>query len=570
MYTASSHRYYFSWFGLQATEFVCANLKTKDGQPMFASLPGGNMSVRNAIVLLLAFSTILFLAGCGSSSPKTIAPPSGGFSKASLSGTYVFSTAGSDATTGDPLNIVGAFVADGNGSVKSGSIDVVDVGLGVSSNQAITGGSYSITPDGRGVVQLNASTVLASGLGLDIVLSSSSHGLVTEFDGAGTGSGTIDLQSSSSALTGSYSFNLSGTGSTTSFEAAGSLTLGGSGNVTAGLVDFLDGTSGTLDLPIGATSTVLVGTGTAPGTAQLVTTSRTIPFDVYVIDSTHFKLIETDTQFFSSGDAYAAATSLPTSGTLAFTMTGFNLTTSPNNPLALGGLMPVGAGSSIAAGGVEDFNDGGNVNEDTTFAGGFTALTGGRSVLSLTGFVNGAANDIAGTYSFAAYPFTSNGVSGFELLEIDGLGVTSGAAFIQTSTTFAASQGYGLNLGGINVTGGAGAYFEEDDIAEFQTTSSSYSGIVDVNDEGMTSFKQTLAGSYAAAGTGRFTATTTKFFNFNFYPVDASTFLLLETDAGQIGAGIIELQNASGSAGPEPGLSIVRSAARAHAVLRRK
>jgi hypothetical protein len=231
--------------------------------------------------------------------------------------------------------------------------------------------------------------------------------------------------------------------------------------------------------------------------------------------------------------------------------------------------------SNILGGGLEDFNDFGSLGQDTGFAGGFSPISGGRSVLTLNTFVNGASNDVAGNYTFAAYPFTSNGVTGIQLLEIDNSanigfnGVTQGAAFVQTSTTLAATQGYGLDLSAINTNAG-GTPFEEDDIAEFVTTSSGFNGLVDVNDEGSTFNPQTLNGSYSAGGAG-YTATTTNFANFNIYVVNGSTFLILETDSNQIGIGIFELQGAAGSPGtPQPAISMLHAPVSPHAGLRSK
>jgi hypothetical protein len=172
--------------------------------------------------------------------------------------------------------------------------------------------------------------------------------------------------------------------------------------------------------------------------------------------------------------------------------------------------------------------------------------------------VNGAANNIPGNYRFAAYPFTfSGGGTGIQLLEIDGLGITSGAAYAQTSTTLAASQGYGLNLSGLTLNEvGVNeiAKVEEDDIAEFTTTMSGLSGFVDLHTDGMLTFDKTLTGSFPTTvdSNGRGTATTTSF-DFDFYVVNSSTFLLLVTDT-QIGTGIFELQNAAGSPGARPSL----------------
>jgi len=538
---------YFCGSGLKAANRVHANVGARLGTAVMAIIfPGDTMLFRKTIASISSLLLLGFLAGCGSSSNSAVAPPSGGFSKSNLSGTYVFSTSGSDSTTGEPLMIMGAFTADGSGSISAGNVDIAAPGLGTPgfASTAITGGSgYSITADGRGQVKLSGTAV--GTMTLDFVLQSSSHGLVTEFDANGTGSGTIDLQNSPTVGT-NYAFSLSGvTTGIEPFAVVGAFTVG-----VGGVEDFNDAfayTAATL-----TTSTVTLGTGTAPGTAQLASTVNTTPFtyDVYAIDSTHFKFIENDAQQYVAGDVFqqtsAQMTTLP-SGTLAFTMAGID---SGSNPIALGGLVPVDSGGNIT-GGLEDYNDAGaNVGQSTAVAGGFSALNAqGRSQLTLTSFENGGGA-ILGTSIFAAYPSTG----GTLLLEIDGAGDTSGSAFVQSSTTLAASQGYGLNLSAVNVASGSGAFFEEDDIAEFTTTSSGFSGLIDLNDQGTTlSFDKTLDGNYTVSG-GRGTASFLQgtsssalaWFNAIFYPVDGTNFLMIESDTTQVGTGTFELQSTPG------------------------
>lgn len=538
------------------------------------------MSARNGFVLLVALSALMFLGACGNGGSGSVtngsAPPSGGFTGGALNGTYVFSTAGFNVD-GYFMVMTGAFTANGKQGVTGGAIDIVtgDPAVGVLPNQTVgSTSSYVIGQDGRGQVNLITGTALGT-VSLDFVMSSNAHGLITEYDGNGNGSGTIDLQSSSlsqSQFAGSYAFSISGTGlsSGASFATVGDMTLDASGNVTTGIQDFNNGGGATTGEPLGAPSTVTVGSGTAPGTASLATALGTYAFDVYAIDNTHLKFVETDSQLVLAGDAFTQGTSLPTSQTIAFTMSGSDTS---GSPLGIGGLMPLDANSNVTTGGTEDFNDGGVVGADSSFAGGFSPISAGRSVLTLTGFVNSATNQIAGSYTFAAYPFTSNGVTGLQLLEIDnGLGVTSGSAYVQTGTSLATSQGYGLNLSAIDLGNGSGE-FEEDDIAEFSTTSSGFSGKIDYNDgaAGGLTQGQSLSGSYTASGpTGRYTVTTTNAPNFNLYAVNGSTFLLLETDSNQIGTGVVELQNASGSVSSEPGVTMHRSTAGSHPLLRRR
>ena len=130
------------------------------------------------------------------------------------------------------------------------------------------------------------------------------------------------------------------------------------------------------------------------------------------------------------------------------------------------------------------------------------------------------------------------------MLEIDSAGVTSGVAYPQTSTTLASTQGYGMNLTGINAGSGSGS-FEEDDIAEFTNTSGSFSGLLDTNDQGSLTPDQKFGATYAADTTiaSRGTVTpTTNGFNLVTYVVDGSTTVFVEVDASQLGLGTFGLQ----------------------------
>jgi hypothetical protein len=517
------------------------------------------MSVRNGIVLLLALSTLTLLVACGgNSSPK---PNPVGFNQGNLSGTYVFSSTGADSS-GGLLAAAGAVVANGSGGITGGTMDVVGVDLipPVPVAQAITSGSYTVGSDGRGQATLTSS---AGTIVLDFVLTSSSHGLVTEFD-SGTGSGTIDLQTavtSLSQLQGPYAFSFAGVdASLNTFATVGAFTLDTTGDVTAGVEDFNDAGIPYLDQSLSDSVAATLGSGTGPGTITFTTTFGALTFDFYPIDATHLKFIETDSTELLAGDAFTqTGASIPTSP-MVFTMAGGSLAT---GPIAVGGVM-TSDGAGNFTGGLEDVNNNGTVSgpqlafTGTAAAGG---PVGGRVIVNLTGFVPAT--------QWVIYP--SSG--GLLMLETDSATVTVGAGYAQTSQTFAATQNYGLNLSAVN-TGSGG--FEEDDIAQFTTTSTGFSGIVDINDEGSTSFDQPFSGTYTAPdSTGRGTATTTannnQFVSFTFYVVNSSTVLLLETDSNQIGTGTVELQSAPAShAAARSAVSFVHPIVRAHAALRRK
>src|SRR5581483_4407652 len=273
------------------------------------------MSLRNHLFVPIVFSALAILAGCGGSGSiaKVTPPPSGSFSLSNLNGTYVFSIVGND-TAFDFVAMTGTFTADGSGAITGGALDINDSGFTAPIiNNPITGGSYTVTGDGRGQATLTTSTPFGSTLKVDFALSSSAHGLVTEFDANGSGSGSFDLQTSTTQPpAGNYAFGLSGisnvsvtTGAGLPAAAAGLITLDAGGNAT-GQLDYNDNGSPTL-LTINSGSSVL--SGTTPGTATLSTSSGPLHFDVYTVDATHMKLIETDGFPILAGDLFVQSSS---------------------------------------------------------------------------------------------------------------------------------------------------------------------------------------------------------------------------------------------------------------------
>jgi len=523
------------------------------------------MSVRNGIALLLALSTLSLLVGCGSGSPTAVAPPTGGFSTTNLSGTYVFSVSGVDSA-GNFFTAAGSLTANGSSSspqITAGTLDLNDPENGGDFPGLTVGsGPYSVTPDGRGTASLSTSQ---GTIKLDFVLTSSSHGLVTRFDNGGTGSGTLDLQTTitQSQLAGSYAFTLAGvdTTDTTAYATAGAFTLDQNGNVITGVQDFNDGGFTYTALPV--SGSVVLGTGSAPGTATLTTeTFGTLTFDVYAIDNTHLKFVETDIAPALSGDVFTqTGASIPT-GPMVFTVAGLD----SSGTVAAGGLM-TSDGTGNFTGGLEDVNDDGDLSPAQLLFTGTAAAggsIGGRVIVNLSGF------DPA--IQYVIYP-SSGGVL---MLETDGLAITTGAAFAQTSTSISASQGYGLNLTGTNIADGV----EVDDIAEFSTTSSGISGIIDENYEpsGATNSDRTLTGTYTpdspATGRGSIVVPSVNTLNgvldLEYYVVSSSTILVVEGDNTQVATGSFGLQNAPSGGAALLHVAASRPGARLHGALRKQ
>jgi hypothetical protein len=524
------------------------------------------MSLRNRLIAPAILSTLAILSGCGgggSGITNPIAPPTGSFSNSNLNGTYVFSVSGADFN-GAPYALVGTFAANGSGGISGGAYDMNDGQFPINSiapaaDQAITGGSYSVQVDGRTRVTLNATTPFsggggASGITLDLVLQNSSHGLVTQFDQNATGSGTVDLQTAGATPTGTYAFSLSGaTVSSEALAAVGNFTVGSTG--ITGLIDVNEG--GILPFANeGLTGSLAVGHSATPATT-LSSGGLSGTFDVFAIDATHLKLIEMDATNILIGDAFAQTSPAMPVGTQAFTLAGCGPCNSTSfTPSAIGGFIVTDASGNITNASTEDYNVGGtSPTSSGSFSGTYAAGGTGRFTLgNFTSFVGGSA--------YAAYP--SSG--GLLLLEIDNAGFTVGAAYPQTSgASFAASQGYGLNLTGTNLNGassyyGSGGPVEIDDLAEFAAAASggTIGGVIDENyaggspNYGLALTSGTFSGpdssgrySLSAAAGNQNNSTLNGGFNLLFYTADGVTFPFIEVDGTQVATGVFVEQSSS-------------------------
>lgn len=529
------------------------------------------MSLRRCLVapaVLFAFAVLTGCGGNGSGITNPVAPPSGSFSNGNLKGTYVFSVSGLDLQ-GFQYALVGSFTANGSGGISGGTYDMNDAEFSTFvADQAITGGNYTVQVDGRSRLTLNASTPFsgngaggASNITLDIVLQNSSHGLVTQFDTNASGSGTVDLQTAGATPTGSYAFSLSGASISSSapIAAVGNFTIGSSGSI--GLVDVNDG--GILPFanePL--TVSLSVGPSATPATT-LTASGLSGTFDVFAIDATHLKFIEMDATNILVGDAYAQTSTAMPVGAQAFTLAGcMPCSSSSFTPSALGGFIITDANGNITNSSTEDFNVGGNTSSTTTigtFSGTYAATTNSPGRYTLSGF-----NGFVGGTTYAAYPSSA----GLLLLEIDNAGLTIGAAYPQTSgASFAASQGYGMNLTGTNLNGassiGGSSLVEVDDIAEFTSATGGTlaNGVIDENfapGGGPSLGLAISSGNYsgpdasgryllsAAAGNNN-NSTLNGGFNLFFYTADGVTFPFIDVDSTQVATGVFVMQNASGA-----------------------
>ncbi len=217
----------------------------------------------NRLLTAVLAAAALWAASCGGGG-VTIQPPppTGNYKLASLNGTYAFVTSGrviTNTSTGlaeSNLARVGSFVADGAGHITGGVEDVNTSGVGANPALSITGGSYTIDPDGRGTLTLDVPVGgVASTISFAIVLTSGKSGTVPASDGlmidqtstsnqASTGSGNFVLQNTSSfqtsLITGNYVFDFSGSDPSGAPESIVGQFSASAGAITGGFEDAND------------------------------------------------------------------------------------------------------------------------------------------------------------------------------------------------------------------------------------------------------------------------------------------------------------------------------------------
>ena len=302
------------------------------------------------LICVAATIALISLAGCGGGTSLSFPPPQGTFTNANLNGPFAFSYSGIDQ--GGFLAVAGSFQADGAGHITSGQEDINSALASAPLNGSFTG-TYTVRADGRGTINLTSSTVGNSTL--DFVIVANGHALVTRFDAAATGSGTIDQQSpsafSNAALAGTYAFTLSGIdlgGGPTA--VAGNFTANATGGITAGVNDSADNGNVLLNNPL--TGSIPVAT-TGRGVATLNTNTilGTLVFAYYVVDATHLKLVETDTNFVLAGDAFSQTGTFSNasfSGPFAFTAAGADVIN--QGPFVSGGILTSDGAGTITSG----------------------------------------------------------------------------------------------------------------------------------------------------------------------------------------------------------------------------
>jgi len=512
-----------------------------------------NWNAGRNFIFIVAAAGLFTLAACGGGGGNVVTPPppQGNFTNASLINNYAFFYQGTDSI-GNPLAVSGQFVADGQGHISSGAIDIEDLGVSfVSASPILSSSTYTVNADGQTAVTLNLQGAVP--LTLQMTLASSAHGLITEFDVDGSGSGTIDAQNPaqlSTPLTGNFAFNVSGVdGNFEETIMGGNLLVNAGGAIpaTQSVFDVVEVNVGVDSHDTGVNGS-LSPDPLNPGHGQINLTSpgiNSVPlvFSYYVVDNTHLKIIEIDGAFFTAGEAFAApgtSTQLA-NASYAYTASGESRKLTPQ---AMGGVF-VSNGSGGITGGVQDLNrnaSGNSHSKETLQPSTYTP----DATLARIDLILNANGTI---FEYAAYP-TLNGT--VLLAEIDGKQSTvSGTAFQQTATD-AVQGSFAINLSGLAVN--QSADLAQDVVGQVTIASGgATTGTLQINNifvalpqPNIVLSSQSMLAALDTPITGRgnpFTLESTELgssgYSLSYYVVDDNTVLLLEMDNRRVSTGLM-------------------------------
>jgi hypothetical protein len=268
-----------------------------------------------------------------------------------------------------PMAFAGTFTADGNGNITKAEFDVNNSG-GLTAITTPQTGTYTVNVGPTGIIEAVVTiTSFQFGSGVNpsfrcIMSADGTHGRMIELDqGAFLDSGVVELQDTavlSTTPAGDYAF---GVDSDSPFGgrtiAAGQLVLGPAG-VTGGLIDqsFQANLTPTFVAqplsPDAQSSPDSVGRGTLTITAQ----GKSVHYAYYVVDATHFFLIEIDTGttfgtvFGGVARSQNGLTASSINGVSVIQLTGFDAdpfqTPNPIYPVVIIGLLTVSGGNTFS------------------------------------------------------------------------------------------------------------------------------------------------------------------------------------------------------------------------------
>jgi hypothetical protein len=337
-----------------------------------------------------------------------------------VKGNFSFVLRGYDPFSGSPMAMAGSVVADGNGNITGGEIDINNGG-GLTVVTPPISGVYSVDNSfhgiAKGVIEITSFTFPSSNIDLKfrfVLSADGTRGKMIELDGGGyLNAGTMAAQDSAAIKTqpsGNYAFGLDSdapfAGRTV---AAGQLVFSGSG-ITGGVID----QSKSADpAPTYSGAAISAGNVTAPdangrGTMVVNIGSDSTTYAYYVNNANSLTLIQIDKGLthgtVQAGSAHKqnALTSDSINAKSVIQLTGMDEPTGTSNvgPAVIIGVLTISGGNSFVLN--YDFNDIGSVSASHFTNGSIASFdpATGRAVVSAPGDFQAGFVDSAVIYLY--------------------------------------------------------------------------------------------------------------------------------------------------------------------------
>jgi hypothetical protein len=370
-----------------------------------------------------------------------------------LNGNYAFMANGWDGST-TMTSGVGSFVADGNGHITSGEIDVADQQSGTGPQTGTFTGTYCMASDNLATVALTFNSGINGTAAFAIAMDASDgNGHIISYDANNPTllvAGLVRKQTTSafknSSLSGNYAFGFVGADSSFTqstfnrFAVAGVLSMDGNGNICNGSFqceyDFDDGAGGQNSVGTGtinASTYNVTSSTTGRGTATINSTnppSTTSSLIFYVVNSSELLMMEADATapvMIEAGQVLKQ-TSTTLNGTSVIELEGYDVNAAAPDVQA-GVLTTQNGNFSVQI----DENDGGTLSQNSP-SGTYSIAANGRVTLP-----SGGGNHPPVFYMIAQNQAFAVGTDN---------GVLFGTMNAQSATSFTDTSLSGMYLGG--------------------------------------------------------------------------------------------------------------------------